>query len=296
MPPRHQAEPFRRRRASSRQPGSQAVHFARRCHRGWPRRPLRVRGPVAIRDSCSARSPSFLATTVRSPATSAATANTATSPRSRLTERRSSATSRLRRISSAARSPSRRSTLARTYSLSLDRERTFVVSAHEAICSSRAPWSRKLASLPPAAHSAAAFDELPLVRMSSLASADPAAQPRPRTEQRLVRDLDGGLTRRRVAVERQQPVAAERLDHAFHRSRVGERSELRTRHAAARVLAALAEGHEPQEQLTARLLPPGRSSPRTAAPPVEPGRRRRRRSADTPPASGSRPSGARRAR
>ena len=144
--------------------------------------------------------------------------------------------------------------LARTYSLSLVESATFVVSAHDAVCSSLAPCSRKLASRPPASHSAAAFESCRCGPDVVPRVTDPAAKSRPRTEQRLVGDLDGRLTRRRVAVERQEAGRAERLDHAFHHSHVGQRSELRTGHAAARVYAALAERHETQEQLPTRLL------------------------------------------
>ena len=42
---------------------------------------------------------------------------------------------------------------------------------------------------------------------------DPSGQPIPLAEQRLVRDLDGRLLRGRLAIEGQQPAAAERFEH-----------------------------------------------------------------------------------
>ncbi len=68
-------------------------------------------------------------------------------------------------------------------------------------------------------------------------------------------DLDRRLPRVRVAVEREQAVAAERLDHRVHRLRLGERRELRPPHATPRVLRPLAEGDEAKEQLPARVAP-----------------------------------------
>jgi hypothetical protein len=68
-----------------------------------------------------------------------------------------------------------------------------------------------------------------------------------------VGDLGGRFARVRVAVERQEPVAAERLDHHVHRLRVGERRELRTPDAKPRVFHSLAERDEPQEELPTRL-------------------------------------------
>ena len=80
---------------------------------------------------------------------------------------------------------------------------------------------------------------------------DPAAQARPFAEQGFVCDLDRRLPRVGIAIEREQPVAPERLDDRIHRLRIGQRRELRTPDAATRVLRALAEGDQPQEQLPA---------------------------------------------
>ncbi len=66
-------------------------------------------------------------------------------------------------------------------------------------------------------------------------------------------DLDRGLPRVGIAVEREQPVAAVRLDHAVHRVWVGKASELGPTNSPPRVLASLAEGHQPEEQLPARV-------------------------------------------
>ena len=95
-----------------------------------------------------------------------------------------------------------------------------------------------------------------------------------------MRDLDRRLARVGIAIEREQPMASERLDHRVHRLRVGERLELRTSDATPGVLRALAERHEPQEQLPARVAPASsfigsnsRSARRASAPETRPMRR-----------------------
>ena len=71
---------------------------------------------------------------------------------------------------------------------------------------------------------------------------DPAAQPRPLPQERFVRDLDGGLARRRFAIERQQAVPAERVEHRIEVLDVElEGGELGARHPAPGVLAPLAQ-------------------------------------------------------
>ena len=68
-----------------------------------------------------------------------------------------------------------------------------------------------------------------------------------------MRDLDRGLAALGVAVERQQPVSPERLDHRVHGPGVGEREQLGAPNAPAGALGSVAERHQPQEQLTARM-------------------------------------------
>ena len=63
-------------------------------------------------------------------------------------------------------------------------------------------------------------------------------------------DLDRGLARRRVAIEGQDPTAAEGIQHAFdHRGVEPEGIELAPADPSTRVLAALSEPDEPQEEL-----------------------------------------------
>ena len=69
---------------------------------------------------------------------------------------------------------------------------------------------------------------------------DPVAQPRPLGEQRLVRDLDRRAPRHGVAVEAQQAVATERVEHgAEHPAIDGELLELALEDAATGVVGAL---------------------------------------------------------
>jgi hypothetical protein len=84
---------------------------------------------------------------------------------------------------------------------------------------------------------------------------DPVAEPSPNADQCLVREFDRRLPRRRVTVEGQEPMAAERLDHAIDRAAIDlERVELRTGDTAARVLCSLARFDQTQEQLATGLL------------------------------------------
>src|SRR5262245_53415918 len=79
---------------------------------------------------------------------------------------------------------------------------------------------------------------------------DPTLQARPLAEQRLVRDLDRGGPRSRVAIEGEQARATEGVDRLRHRPLVDlDRAELAPVDAAAGVLCALAERDQSQEEL-----------------------------------------------
>ena len=100
---------------------------------------------------------------------------------------------------------------------------------------------------------------LPLVgrghqRLVTLESApvpiDPAGQPIPLAEEGLVRDLDGRLLRRGLAIERQQPATAERVEHGRKGDRIElEPRQVRQRQPSARLRGADAELDEMQENL-----------------------------------------------
>ena len=65
-----------------------------------------------------------------------------------------------------------------------------------------------------------------------------------------MRDLDGRLPGRRVAIEREEPVATVGVDGRLHRARVDlDRRQLGERDPTARVRRPLAECHEPEEEL-----------------------------------------------
>ena len=79
---------------------------------------------------------------------------------------------------------------------------------------------------------------------------DPRSQPSPRAQQRLVRDLDRGLPGRGLPIEGEEPVAPEGVHDDVDRLPFNvEGVELTPGDAAPRVLAALAEGDQPQECL-----------------------------------------------
>ncbi len=83
-----------------------------------------------------------------------------------------------------------------------------------------------------------------------LCTVDPHAQSIPRAEQRLVGDLDGRAARGRVAIEGEQAVTTEHVDHASHRRAIDlEGEELGSRHEPPRIRRAFAGDHEPQEEL-----------------------------------------------
>ena len=84
---------------------------------------------------------------------------------------------------------------------------------------------------------------------------DPVAQPRPLGEQRLVRDLDRRAPRDGVAVEAQQAVAAERIEHgAEHPAIDRELLELTLEDSATGVVGALSEVDEPQQDLPRHIV------------------------------------------
>ena len=230
-------------------------------------------------------------------ARTSAAASTATSPRRRVRARRSSVSSRAwphplgRRLRRPGGRGSRRGTPARSRSAGPCRLRR---PPRPARAGSRTTGSR--GSDPPATHSFVADEILARCRRSSRASSIQSAQTRPLPEEGLVRDLDRGLPRVGIAIEREQPVTPERLDHGVHRLRLGERRELRTPDAPPRVLGALAQRDEPEEQLPAGVAARSRSSVRTAAPRVGRARRIPGRSAGTPSRVSARRRRARRAR
>ena len=131
---------------------------------------------------------------------------TATIPRRRRIDRRSRARSRACRAASAARSSSLRSTLARRYSASPTDGETVVVSG-PGLDALEAGAAQEEALVPARG--------LPLRggRRERVPDAevvprlvDPPSEPVPGAEERLVRDLDGRLSGRRVAIEREQTV------------------------------------------------------------------------------------------
>jgi hypothetical protein len=74
---------------------------------------------------------------------------------------------------------------------------------------------------------------------------DPALEPRPLPQQRLVSDLDGGGVGLGVAVAREEPVGRQRVEKAVGRAAIRERLELGARHPASGVLGSLPESHHP---------------------------------------------------
>jgi len=87
------------------------------------------------------------------------------------------------------------------------------------------------------------------------AAVDPAPEAAPLAHERLVRHLDRRRAAARVAVEREEAPSAELLDRLGQGVLVDlHRRKLRPLDAPPRVLGALAERHEPEEQLTGRLL------------------------------------------
>ena len=83
---------------------------------------------------------------------------------------------------------------------------------------------------------------------------EPAPKPAPRAEERLVRHLHGRSPGGRVAVERDETLSAERIEHSVDRGSVGgHRSQLVAGNTPAGVAGALAQGHQPQENLASRI-------------------------------------------
>jgi hypothetical protein len=73
-----------------------------------------------------------------------------------------------------------------------------------------------------------------------------------------MRDLDGRLSGRGVAIEGKQPVTTVRVDGRLHRARVNlDRRQFEERNPTARVRRTLAQRHQPEEEL-ADGLPAGR--------------------------------------
>ena len=77
---------------------------------------------------------------------------------------------------------------------------------------------------------------------------DPAAQPWPLAEQRLVGDLDGRATRDRVTVKREEPMTPVGVDDRVDRiTGVLDRVDLGAQNSPSRVLDALAKADQPGE-------------------------------------------------
>ena len=95
------------------------------------------------------------------------------------------------------------------------------------------------------------------VQQQVLASlVDPAPQPVPVGEQRLVGDLDGGGAGGGMAVEGEQPVLAVAVQHLVDRGGFdGEAPQLAAGHPPPGVLGGLVDGDQPEEHLAGRLLP-----------------------------------------
>src|SRR5436190_3871441 len=110
------------------------------------------------------------------------------------------------------------------------------------------------------------------------AAVDPAPEPAPFAHERLVRHLDRRRSAARVAVKREQAPSAELLDRLLERVLVDlHRGELCPFDAPARVLRALAQGDESEEQLPRRLL---RLLPEAAVDLLRPAGQRARDAAD----------------
>ena len=197
---------------------------------------LRLRGGfgrarVAARDAGSARRPR--------------------SPR-RAGRRRRRAGARRRRLTrcSARRSRSASATLASRKARSVALSSARPACASSSAPASRAPRYRSEVSRPPASHSARGVAELAVRADPGAVLVEPAAQPRPRADQRLVGDLGGAV------VERDEPRVGEPPEQCAHRLGRGLLGhELVDGHAPARVLAALAElGHAQEHAARQRAL------------------------------------------
>ena len=83
---------------------------------------------------------------------------------------------------------------------------------------------------------------------------DPCPESRPLAQERLVGDLHRRAVRDRIAVEGEEALAAEGVDHVLDRGGAAtELLDLLPSHAAARVVAPFAERDEAREQLPRRV-------------------------------------------
>ena len=122
--------------------------------------------------------------------------------------------------------------------------------------SRREPLRRNEASRSDSVHSRAADGDATLRPEILARGVDPAVQPRPRGQDRLVRELDRRLAGPRVSVERELPGGPERVEDRGHRLLIDvERGDLRTRHTTPGVLGPLPERDETQEELPRGFLP-----------------------------------------
>jgi hypothetical protein len=85
------------------------------------------------------------------------------------------------------------------------------------------------------------------------ATVDPSSEPIPFGQQGLVGDLDGRSPGDRVAIEAEQPMAAERVDRDVDRG-PAEPAQLSAEDAAPQILRLVAHRHQPQQDLAGRLL------------------------------------------
>ena len=98
--------------------------------------------------------------------------------------------------------------------------------------------------------------EVPKQTQSVTVVVDPAAQPQPLAQQRLVGDLDGRAPRERVTVEREQPMAPEAIDHLLDRVPGNvDRLDLGAHDPPAGVLGPLPEADKAREQAPRRVFP-----------------------------------------
>ena len=121
--------------------------------------------------------------------------------------------------------------------------------------SRRPPRSRKLGSPPESTHSRAA----PLIRRWTSRSlslrVDPAGEPIPLPQQRLVGHLHRGPRAHRVAVVRQQPERPELVEHRVEGALVdGQALQLGPPHPPSGVAGELIDGHQPEKELAGCLL------------------------------------------
>ena len=235
-----------------------ACQASRRLRRGSvPRLPIAAAARSRARAMLACSRAAVLCAynaTERVEATSTAAARTAAMTRSRVAARRSRVRSRCARTVSSAARWSRAAKLAWTRERSDASRRRSVLDDQPANSPSRLPVRRKSGSRP---------ERLPVGRGSGEAAphgqvvagfADPAREPGPPAEERVVRDLHRGRPGHRVTIEGEEPTAAELVQHPIDGGVVDpERAELGPRHPPSGWLPSLARRRQPQEELAGNL-------------------------------------------